>query len=218
MAEACALYVEGKDDLHAIRHLLMRHSVGVSTDESDKGDRSKILIKAWGDSVEGLTAGIPTICRLARTAVAFVVDADPMVGIAGRWTRVTQQLSLVGVMAPPQPEPGGFNGNIPDTNVKVGVWLMPDNQRDGTIEVFLRDLIDDNDMLISSAESAVNTVRGIDQRFPDPCVKKAELATWLAWQHEPGCPYGTAIRARYVRVDSEAALSFVKWIRNLSEL
>ena len=52
-------------------------------------------------------------------------------------------------------------------------------------------------------------------RFSDNDADKAVLHTWLAWQEEPGLPYGTAMRARFFRGDSPAAQAFVTWFRKV---
>lgn len=44
---------------------------------------------------------------------------------------------------------------------------------------------------------------------------KSALHTWLAWQEEPGLPFGTALRAQVFRHDSEDALRFVAWFNRL---
>ncbi len=55
----------------------------------------------------------------------------------------------------------------------------------------------------------------LNARFSNVDSNKAALHAWLAWQEEPGKPYGSAIRARYFRHDSPAARSFVIWFRRL---
>jgi len=88
---------------------------------------------------------------------------------------------------------------------------MPDNQREGTLESFLEGLVRENDMLLPHAKISTQGARELHASFPDRLVAKAELHTWLAWQEEPGLPYGSAIRARYFGHDSQAARSFVAW-------
>ena len=44
---------------------------------------------------------------------------------------------------------------------------------------------------------------------------KATLHTWLAWQKEPGLPYGTAIKAKYFGNNSPVAMDFVSWFKIL---
>ena len=88
---------------------------------------------------------------------------------------------------------------------------MPDNQRDGALEQFLADLVREEDTLFAHATRSTKRAKELNATFPDVLVVKAELHTWLAWQEEPGLPYGSAIRARYFGHDSEAARSFVTW-------
>ena len=49
----------------------------------------------------------------------------------------------------------------------------------------------------------------------DPDVIKAEVHSWLAWQGEPGKPYGQAMMARYFQHDAAVAARFVAWFRRL---
>ena len=97
--------------------------------------------------------------------------------------------------------------------VRVGVWLMPDNRRIGALEDFLQDLIDDSDVLLPHARESTARAKAKGARFPDKDSKKALVHTWLAWQEEPGRPYGVAIKARYLRDDSDAAERFVAVVR-----
>ncbi|WP_420441941.1 DUF3226 domain-containing protein [Candidatus Palauibacter sp.] len=54
--------------------------------------------------------------------------------------------------------------------------------------------------------------------FPDAKTSKAVLHAWLAWQQEPGRPYGLAIKSGYLRHDSVTAERFVAWFRQLFAL
>jgi hypothetical protein len=42
--------------------------------------------------------------------------------------------------------------------------------------------------------------------------------SWLAWQDEPGKPYGLAMKARYFQHDSPTAARFVAWFKALYRL
>ncbi len=102
---------------------------------------------------------------------------------------------------------------------RVGVWLMPDNQQEGTLEDFLRTLVKEANPLLPHARESTTQAKsrhGANYRNVDE--KKAVLHAWLAWQSEPGLPYGTAIRAQYFRPDSPVAERFVAWFRRVFEL
>ena len=107
----------------------------------------------------------------------------------------------------------GFVGEVEAYRARVGVWLMPNNQREGTLENFLRDLVEEADPLLPCAEESSRRAKELGAGFSANDTDKAVLHTWLAWQEETGLPYGTAMRARYFRDDSLAAQAFVTWFR-----
>ena len=41
------------------------------------------------------------------------------------------------------------------------------------------------------------------------------VSPFLAWQEEPGVSMGSAIAKSYLRADSEQAILFVNWLKNL---
>lgn len=77
----------------------------------------------------------------------------------------------------------------------------------------------EGDSLFDYARESTENARAHGARYPEAVgeTMKAVLHTWLAWQEEPGLPYGTAIRARYFRHDSEVAECFVRWFRRVFE-
>jgi hypothetical protein len=208
--ERSFLHVEGKDDLHAISHLLIRH--GIDYDHAPWPE-SFPTIKPVGSKDE-LLAGIETAVALSSgRSIGFVLDADS--SLESRWAAVSSRLRRSGVDAPPEVPPGGFVGETSQYRARVGAWVMPDNRRDGTLERFLEDLVRENDRLLPHAKASTRGAKELDARFPDVLVAKAELHAWLAWQEDPGLPYGSAIRARYFSHDSQAAKSFVIWFCRL---
>ena len=214
------LYVEGKDDCHVIVQLLRRHGVELVV-QPDPSSKYPVIThttsKTDTPSIEEFLRGVPDRVRISERPVGFVVDADLVTGVAGRWEGLSRRLRESGVECPAAAPAEGFVGYSETYKVKVGAWLMPDNQRDGTLEHFLRDLIEKQDKLITHAEASVESARLLDARFTAAAAPKALLHTWLAWQREPGCPYGQAIAACYFKSDSEAALAFVAWFKRLFE-
>lgn len=158
---------------------------------------------------------MPTGVKLGTgRVVGFVLDADSP--LTDRWRAVRDQLREAGVESPESPPPEGFVGTSERYKSRVGVWLMPDNEHDGKLETFLQMLIEENDPLIDHATAATDQANTLGAAFADVDRLKAILHAWLAWQEEPGCPYGTAIRARFFRRhDSPAAVRFVAWFRRL---
>jgi len=164
--------------------------------------------------LDHLLHGVETaVMTSTGRAVGFALDADSP--LADRWKAVRERLGKSDVKTPDIPPPEGFVGESAQYKAKVGVWLMPDNQQDGTLETFLRGLVDDGDPLIGHAECATTKAKGLGAAFRESDSLKATIHAWLAWQEEPGLPYGTAIRARYFGHDSPAAKAFVMWFKRL---
>lgn len=92
---------------------------------------------------------------------------------------------------------------------------MPDNQRSGALEVFLKDLVDNNDSLLPIAKNSTGLAKKHGALFPDSRNDKAVVRTWLAWQEEPGLPYGLAVSKHYFRHDTDIAVAFVRWFKRV---
>ena len=206
MAAGPILYVEGKDDRYVIGELMLAHGVELSRPRKVFG-RPIIEEK---ESVEQLLTGIDLAIEASGGhPVGFVLDADAHVSLERRWQAISERLRSVGVTLDPSPSPEGFIGVAPD-GTPVGIWLMPDNVRDGTLETFLADLVADDDLLLPVAKRIVNEITAIERRFPRPHESKAVLHTWLAWQATPGQPYGLAVKSRAFKSDRPPARAFVE--------
>ena len=205
--------------MHAIRHLLIRHGI----------DYDQALWPSWFPSIEAVGGGkdailsgktVETAVSLSSgRAVGFVLDADA--SVRNRWRAMSNRLRRAGVAPPPAIPEDGFVGESGEYRARVGVWLMPDNrqegaQGEGTLERFLETLVEEADPLLPYAQEATARAKAAHgASYPDHDVKKAVLHAWLAWQEEPGLPYGTAIRAQYFRHDSPVAGNFVDWFCRL---
>ena len=211
--EPSILRVEGKDDVHAITHLLLRHDVDcirIAVDirsPVDDGD-------ATAGGLDPLLKGMQTEVRSSTDrSVGFVLDADD--DPKDRWQAVCYRLKGVGLTLPNEIPKEGFVGEARAFQARVGVWLMPDNRRSGALEEFLQGLVRSGDSLLPIAEQSTHRAKEHGARFADSSRRKAVLHAWLAWQERPGLPYGSAIRARYFGHDSAAALAFVEWFKRV---
>jgi hypothetical protein len=208
--ERPALHVEGDDDLHSLAHLLIRN--GINYDERPWPALFPEITVA-GD-VGRMLRAIPTAIQVSNgRSVGFVLDADA--DLMTRWSEVRQQLLKAGMDAPATPDPAGFIGDAERYKARVGVWMMPDNQRGGSLEDFLATLISDADSLIDHAATSTDGASRLGAKFRPIDRTKAVIHAWLAWQEDPGRPYGKAIRYRYFSSDSAIAQAFVTWFRRL---
>ncbi len=223
------LVVEGVDDKHALRHLLIRH--GLPDVDWETRPELPRLVDAGGDAnitarrpVEGDTAGMllegmeARIRRATGATIGFVLDADEDCDAEARWASVCTRLTTTGAEHPRRLQPGGYIGESATYQARVGVWIMPNNRDIGGLEAFLRTLVAEGNPLISHAEASTDEAKKLGAEFSEAHQSKAVLHAWLAWQSRPGCPYGTAIRALYFRHNSPAADAFVAWFRKLYNL
>jgi hypothetical protein len=208
------LYVEGENDKHAIKHLLKKYEIDLDLKPLPR-EFPEIGCKSTVQNL--LKLMVVAISGSRFRSVGFVLDADEP--LEKRWDDVRGRLREAEVEnVPDTPPADGFIGRAPLYQAQVGVWLMPDNQQDGKIENFLRMLVDENDSLIGHAQSATGTARQLGATFKDADEIKAVIYSWLAWQEEPGHPFGRAIAKRYFRPDRPIAAKFVSWFRRLYKI
>ena len=210
--ERSRLWVEGEDDSHAIRHLLIRHGIDYDQNRKLWPDRFP-FINAAGGKDKILNSVETTVSVSNGRSVGFVLDADS--SLRDRWNAIASRLRKLDLSVPQEIPPAGFVGESPRFRARVGVWLMPDNQREGALEDFLETLVQAEDPLLPHAKESAERAKALGARYPDSKAGEAVLRTWLAWQEDPGLPYGSAIRARFFRHDSPTAESFVAWYRCL---
>ena len=100
------------------------------------------------------------------------------------------RLSLT-LMGPSSDPPG--DSLLPRT----GAWIMPNNKDMRNFGTFPQSSwCPQPDALFDHVNSSVDSIPAI--RFSLNDKPKAVIHTWLAWQKEPGKPYGTAITARFL--------------------
>lgn len=211
------LHVEGPDDQHSVVHLLIRNGIAYNLDKFDLSPPE--LPKLYPlQGLDQLLDGVETTVKTnTNRIVGFLLDADSP--LLDRWQRVAYRLRNVDVAnVPGSPPASGFIGESTAYKVRVGVWLMPDNVQDGKLEDFLRTLVRDGDPLILHAEESTNVAQSRGATFSGLDKIKAIIHAWLAWQKEPGLPYGLAIKARFFRHDSPTAAVFVRWFKDLYQL
>jgi hypothetical protein len=208
------LLVEGPDDLHAVAHLMDLHDFPM-----DSSNPCAPFIKVCG-GYTGVVESILVPVKVSRyKRIGIIVDANNQP--ADRWAQLRDQLGRVSkemgvaVRLPESPVSQGtiVDGFFPDT--RIGVWLMPNNQDSGALEDFLETLVPDDNACWLYAKSATIEARNHGALYSDAGFKKARLHAWLAWQEEPGLPFGTALKSCYLKSDSPLALTFVEWFKRL---
>ncbi len=212
------LYVEGKDDKYTIIGLLQRHGVDMSF-----GYRPLEVSTVAGDpaGAEGMRPLLDAMSDAIRSAtnrpIGFVLDID--VKTADRWAAVSHQLRDAGLSPPPTCPVDGYIDRLVDYQHSIGVWLMPDCIRDhGKLEHLLKTLVAKGDVLWPHSEAATDDATKLGAAFAAADRDKAITHCWLAWQRNPGVPFGTAITAKYFGHDSPEAIAFLGWLERLFRL
>jgi hypothetical protein len=202
------IFTDGKDSRHVICHVLKANEV-------DTEKKSRVFdVEEVGD-FKTLFELLGTELKVAgERAVGFVVDAEE--SAEKRWAQIEDRLASVGLQLPAMSDRSG-GVVLQQGRRRLGFWVMPDNLSAGAVEEFLNSLISDGDKLWEPANAATDHAASIDKRFVDSHRRKAVLACWLAWQRDPGNPYGTAIAAGFLDAHRQKALEFVDWYRKLCE-
>lgn len=200
------LMVEGTDDEHVLKHICGSHGIPRLDEVEPHG------------GAEGLLESIPAqLSALYENGdvLGVVIDADN--DLNARWQSLRDIFTQAGYPdVPNRPDPNGTVLEAPDGTLlpKAGVWLMPDNKTPGILEDFLRFLVPNRQSaLFAHAERSVATVP--ERRFSQNDTPKAIIHTWLAWQEEPGRPYGTAITARFLDSQLPQARPLADWLGRL---
>ena len=175
MAERPRLGVEGDDDLHTILHLLIRHGIGY--DESPFPNYLPCITKS-GDKDKLLRNVRLSVSASTGRAVGFVLDADS--SLQNRWMAMSSRLREAGVDPPEDISPEGFMGEFQTYRTRVGVWLMSDNQQEGTLEDFLRTLVEEEDPLLPHRPGIDNPSEKTSRSELPQCRREKSRAARLA--------------------------------------
>lgn len=194
------LLVEGTDDLHVVKHLLERHGIEPPFEIAPKEGFQKLRKSIYNEvNVSG------------RSVLGILADANE--NRAGRWQAISDQLARAGCRVPPKLTPA--NSVFPGPRgISVGVWLMPDYQRNGELEDFVYDMIPMNDPILPLAKAYIDGIPAANRKFKDVKLTRAYVHAWLASLRKPR-PMGTAISSGDLVCNIQLANSFIDWLRQL---
>ena len=205
------LLVEGDDDKRVIPELIEAN--GVPWVDS-RGD--------WIVSIEPMNGFEPILAAeeietqlkaSGLKALGIIVDAND--DAAKRWSSVRERCVAQFPDLPESLPTKGVIATNPD-GLKLGVWIMPDNESCGMMETFLKFLVPDpDDPILSFATKARDEAKTLGAPFKDAHADKAVIHTWLAWQDPPGRQLHDAIVQKILDPKSPHAAPFVRWFRSL---
>ena len=201
------LLVEGTDDEHVLKHICGNHGIPHLDEVKNCGSVEKLI--------ENLGVRLPLLIQ-EGDAIGVVIDADT--DISARWQSIRDRITDFGYQnVPDQPDPDGTILDPPAGSYlpRLGVWIMPNNQTSGILEDFLRFLVPQPNILFNHARDSVKTIPEGERRFKLLDEPKAVIHTWLAWQKDPGLPFGTAITARFLDPSVPEVDVLVAWLKRL---
>ena len=207
MANGKILLVEGTDDKHVMKHICGNRGIP-HLDEVEKYGGIEKLLESLGVRLSLLNG--------EGDVVGIVIDADT--DISARWQSIRDRIIGVGYQnVPDQPAPDGTILDSPAGTLlpRLGIWIMPDNQTSGILEDFLRFLVPQPNILFDHTKASVTAIPEGERRFKPLDESKAVIHTWLAWQKDPGLPFGTAITARFLDPDVPEVDVLAAWLKRL---
>ncbi|PZN84189.1 MAG: hypothetical protein DM484_03170 [Candidatus Methylumidiphilus alinenensis] len=210
------LLVEGVNDLNFLCQLFVKRGIYDYNKQENQFIPKSFSSKEKGSYTELKNGLVEELKDESLQAIGIVVDADE--NLQDRWKDLTKQLQKLEYSdIPNEPNPLGW---ISETKGKIplGVWLMPDNTISGILEHFIAWMVPDKNEnpLWNHVENSISNVP--DRRFANKDLAKAQIATWLAWQKEPGQPISYAIFKKYVDPNSTSADPFIAWVKRLFQL
>jgi hypothetical protein len=209
------LLVEGQDELRTIPELIEINGINWGTRKNPvvllrdcEGceniiDKNVIAVELKADGIE---------------ALGILLDADehPL----DRWIAIRNACRNSGMISG-IPDELPVEGLIIEANngVRVGIWMMPDNQLPGMLETFLGYLLPtDTSSLWALAEETIEKAKVQGAPFTEYHRDKAQIYSWLAWQKPPGRQLHQAIKQRILDPQHPEAQRFVSWFRQLYQL
>lgn len=169
---------------------------------------TSILLKQFADSDLG-----------EQRKLAVVIDADyETEGGLGYGKTVEQFIEIVGghdfELATEENNSNGLVFRHPDQLADLGLWVMPNNVNDGMLEDWLKACVhEDEQALFNHAESVVESLE--PKKFKPIHQTKAEIATWLAWQDQPGHGLYQAQKANLLDKSKPLYSQLTSWLTRI---
>ncbi len=196
------LLVEGNDDQHVIWALCEKFNITKNFDVIDCQGITK------------LTEQIPLRFKQSDIkTIGIIIDAD--IDIKSRYLSLKSLLSTQGIELPDElPDEGIIETH--ERNLKIGLWIMPNNNLNGMLEDFISFLVPDEDKLLPIVNSTLQEIENQKlNKYSLTHKSKTVIHSWLSLQEDPGTPMGLGITKRYLTTDQETCLKLINWLKNL---
>jgi hypothetical protein len=188
MSHKNILLVEGEADRAFFEALCQRWQLPVQVKVSTPRDagHTKDTKQAALSVLKTIYLGQLADGHIERLAIA--VDADRATdggGFERTVAQLHQRLQPAGYELRAHAAPGGLLFAHNDGLNDIGAWVMPNNADEGALEHWIAtNLHPDERAMMQHAQTAIDHIPN-GPKFKPAKRKKAEIATWLAWQAEP---------------------------------
>ncbi len=153
------------------------------------------------------------------TRLAVVVDADSAANGSGYKHVIDKVENIVkphGFTLASDPV-GGVLFQHDDGLADFGLWVMPNNGDEGMLEDWIKSCVHpDENQLFAHAKTVVDTLP--QKKFKSIHISKAEVATWLAWQKQPGHGLYRAVEDQLIDTNSALFLELNVWLTHIYSL
>ena len=206
------LLVEGKYDVFVVAELMKKF-----VDWGSRGHEIVDIIPAESIDEVLKPAVVEIYLQDATTNIlGIIIDADDQRD--SRWASVSQ-LCRRFILDFPAVLPSEGLIHVAPSGLRVGVWIMPDNQGVGMLETFLGQLVPSGqDALWTFARSCRVEAKNHGAEYSDSHRDKADIHTYLAWLDPPGQQLHIAVLRKALDARTPLGLRFARWFIELFDL
>ena len=150
------------------------------------------------------------------TRLAVVVDADSAAHGGGYQHTINKVAKIVQSygFTLASNSVGGVLFQHDDGLADFGLWVMPNNCDEGMLEDWIKDCVHpDENNLFAHAEAVVDTLP--QTKFKPIHISKAEVATWLAWQKQPGHGLYRVVEDQLIDANSTLFQELGNWLNHI---
>jgi hypothetical protein len=212
------LLLEGDDDKYFFNKLCvlfnLNPDIKVAVPKDFNSQNSK------GGVFESLPPLLKQLADGSLSKLAVIVDADyeEQHGLGYQKTiqKITDLLTLQDFVLIQNAE-NHVTGLIFENGAELanfGLWVMPNNQNSGMLEDFVKTCIKTDELsLFNHAQQVVHAIS--EPKFKPHHYAKAEVATWLAWQKQPGHGLYCAVKDDLLNTDHALFQELAHWLKKI---
>lgn len=148
------------------------------------------------------------------TRLAVIVDADSVENGGGYERAINRVGSIVAPygFTPAAHTAGGIVFQHDDGLADFGLWVMPNNADEGMLEDWIKQSIHPDEQGLFAHAATVVAALPQPPKFKPIHLSKAEVATWLAWQKQPGHGTYRAVEDGLIDINGIYYQTLIAWL------